>query len=176
MRMHLEIAILSGCAGLSGTFVWRPHLRYTVSRIECRIKFPNQRCRAKIALHPPKSRCCTFLRNPSRQGAKTGGCRGGLAEATAALLGSENGSRYKGVSQLQSHQSRYSVQLKCWVFVADDVGFKGPKEPWQPETWQDSTPLSPPGHRAISLNFWAISLLNCTESLEKKEKITGGIF
>ena len=33
-------------------------------------------------------------------------------EGIAALLGSENGSRYRGVSQLQSHQSRYSVQLR----------------------------------------------------------------
>ena len=38
--------------------------------------------------------------------------RGGLVEGIAALLGSENGSRYRGVSQLQSHQSRYSVQLR----------------------------------------------------------------
>ena len=71
----------------SGTSVWRPQSRYTVSRIECRIKFPqNQRCRAKIALHPPKSRCRTFLRTPlshfplirSRQGARRagGGYRG----------------------------------------------------------------------------------------------------
>ena len=41
--------------------------------------------------------------------------RGGLAEGIAALLGSENGSRYRGVSQLQSHQSRYSVQLRSVV-------------------------------------------------------------
>ena len=58
-----------------------------MSRIEGRIKFPqNQRCRAKIALHPPKSRCRTFLRTPlshfplirSRQGARRagGGYRG----------------------------------------------------------------------------------------------------
>ena len=52
---------------LSGTSVSRPQSRYTVSRIECRIKFPqNQRCRAKIALHPrvaPFSGppCRTFL-------------------------------------------------------------------------------------------------------------------
>ena len=66
---------------LSGTSVWRPQSRYTVSRIECRIKFPqNQRCRAKIALHPAKSRCRTFLWTPpshfplicSRQEAKGG--------------------------------------------------------------------------------------------------------
>ena len=72
---------------LSGTSVWRPQSRYTVSHIECRIKFPqNQRCRAKIALHPPKSRCRTFLRTPlshfplirSRQGVQRagGGYRG----------------------------------------------------------------------------------------------------
>ena len=48
---------------LSGTSVWRPQSRYTVSRIECRIKFPqNQRCRTKIVLHPTKSWCRTFLR------------------------------------------------------------------------------------------------------------------
>ena len=50
---------------LSGTSVWRSQSRYTMSRVECRIKFPlNQRRRAKIALHLPKSRCCTFLRTP----------------------------------------------------------------------------------------------------------------
>ena len=104
------------CHSLSGTSVWRPQSRYTVSRIEGRIKFPqNQRCRAKIALHPPKSRCRTFLRTPLSHfpliAAAGRGC-GGLVEGIAALLGSENGSRYRGVSQLQSHQSRYSVQLR----------------------------------------------------------------
>ena len=102
---------------LSGTSVWRPQSRYTVSRIECRIKFPqNQRCRAKIALHPPPNKgvapfsgppCRTFLSFAASRG------RGGLVESIAALLGSENGSRYRGVSQLQSHQSRYSVQLSA---------------------------------------------------------------
>ena len=102
---------------LSGTSMWRPQWRYTLSRTECRIKFPqNQRCRAKTALYPPKSRCHTFLLSHfplirSRQGAK-GGCLGGLVEGIAALLGSENGSRYRGVSQLLSHHSRYSVQLR----------------------------------------------------------------
>ena len=72
---------------LSCTSVSRPQSRYTVSRIECRIKCPqNQRCRAEIALHPPKSRCRTFLRIPlshfllirSMQGARRagGGYRG----------------------------------------------------------------------------------------------------
>ena len=82
--------------------MWRPQSLYTVSRIECRIKFQqNQRCRA-------------FLRTPlshSPLSAAGRGC-GGLVEGIAALLGSENGSRYRGVSQLQSHQSRYSVQLR----------------------------------------------------------------
>ena len=51
--------------------------------------------------------CRTFLSFAAGRG------RGGLVEGIAALLGSENGSRYRGVSQLQSHQSRYSVQLPC---------------------------------------------------------------
>ena len=38
-------------------------------------------------------------------------------EGIAALLGSENGSRYRGVSQLQSHQSRYSVPLSFCLFA-----------------------------------------------------------
>ena len=50
--------------------------------------------------------CRTFLSFAAGRG------RGGLAEGIAALLGSEDGSRYRGVSQLQSHQSRYSVQLR----------------------------------------------------------------
>ena len=58
---------------------------------------------------PPVALSCLIR---SRQGTK-GGCRGGLVEGIAAPLGSENGSRYRGVSQLQSHQSRYSVQLSC---------------------------------------------------------------
>ena len=62
---HNESQKLNVTTELSGTSVWRSQSRYTVSRIECRIKFPqNQRCRAKIALHPPKSRCRTFLWTP----------------------------------------------------------------------------------------------------------------
>ena len=63
METGVKFGVRFCCSSLSGTSVWRPQSRYTVSRIECRIKFPqNQRCRAKIALHPPKSRCRTFLR------------------------------------------------------------------------------------------------------------------
>ena len=132
---------------LGGTSVWRPQSRYTVSRIDCRIKFPqNQRCRAIIALHPPKSRCRTFLRTPSvalSSQCRRQGC-GGLMEGIAALLGSENGSRYRGVSQLQSHQSCYSVQLSltCASLKNEEVewGFfiskatHTPKAP-SPELW-----------------------------------------
>ena len=84
------------------------------------LKFPqNQRCRAKITLHHPNQgvapfsgpSCRTFLSVVAGHG----GCRGGLVEGIAALLGSENVLRYRGVSQLQSHQSRYSVQLRKLV-------------------------------------------------------------
>ena len=114
----LFVLILSTRCRLSGTSVWRPQSRYTVLRIECRIKPQNQRCHAKIALHPPKSRCRTFLRTPCRTFLSFAAGRGpgGVSRRAgggciAALLGSENGSRYRGVSQLQSHQSCYSVQL-----------------------------------------------------------------
>ena len=70
----------SGSMERSGTSVWRPQSRYTVSRIECRSKFPqNQRCRAKIALHPPQIKVLRLspdlpvaLSIRSRQGAKGG--------------------------------------------------------------------------------------------------------
>ena len=62
---------------------------------------------------------------PFAAGRGQGGCRGGLVEGITALLGSEKGSRCRGVSQLQSHQSRYSVQLSPWVdqSCADCPGF-----------------------------------------------------
>ena len=100
------------CGGvLSGTPVRRP---YTVSRIECRINFPaesemsrqNHAAPPQIKLShlspgPPVALSCLIR---SRQGAGGGGrwCCGGLVE----------GSRYRGVLQLQSHQSRYTVQLR----------------------------------------------------------------
>ena len=56
---------------------------------------------------PPQIKVSHLSLDPSVAG--RGG--GGLVEGIAALLGSENGSRYRGVSQLQSHQSPYSVQL-----------------------------------------------------------------
>ena len=74
---------------------------------------PKSSLRVKVShLSPDTPVALPLIR--SRQGAslRGGGCRGGLVEGIAALLGSENGSRYRGVSQLQSHQSRYSVQLR----------------------------------------------------------------
>ena len=65
--------------------------------------------------------CRTFLLFAAGRRPR-GGCCGGLVEGIAALLGSENGSRYRGVSHPQSHQLRYSVQL------SDRVGAKQ----WQP--------------------------------------------
>ena len=52
---------------LSGTSVWRPQSRYTVSRIECRIKFlQNQRCRAKIHRHDTRSHESELSQAPHR--------------------------------------------------------------------------------------------------------------
>ena len=113
---------------LSGTCVWRPQSRYTMSRIECRIKFPqNQMSRQNRATPPPPQIKVSHLSPvPPRRtflsfaaGRGQGGCRGGLVEGIAALLGSENRSRYRGVSQLQSHQSRYSVQLNFMYEVCN---------------------------------------------------------
>ena len=69
---------------------------------------------------PPPSRSRTFLRIPrpasvAASRGPRGGCRGGLVEGIAALLGSENRSRSRGVSHLQSHQSRYTVQLRSSI-------------------------------------------------------------
>ena len=55
---------------------------------------------------PPRG---TFLSFAAGRGPRGVSRRAG---GIAALLGSENGSRYRGVSQLQSHQSRYSIQLR----------------------------------------------------------------
>ena len=81
---------------------------------------------------PPNQGVAPFSGPPRRrQGAKEGGgCPGGLVEGIAALLGSENGSRYRGVSQLQSHQSRYSVQLRPEI--------NSPRDPSQQKLWHEN--------------------------------------
>ena len=66
---------------LSGTSMWRPQSRYTVSRVECRTKFPqNRRCRAKIALHPPQIKVSHLSPDPpvalSSHSQQTGGAAG----------------------------------------------------------------------------------------------------
>ena len=45
-------------------------------------------------------------------------------------------------------------------------------EETMPETWHDSTLFSLPGNRAISPHSGAICCLNCTGSLEKRNKCT----
>ena len=83
----LGVLLTSSLSALSGTSVWRTQSRYTMSCIECRIKFPqNQRCRAKIAVHPPQIKVSHLSLDPpvalplihSRQGARWagGGYRG----------------------------------------------------------------------------------------------------
>ena len=47
-------------------------------------------------------------------GGQGGGVAAGWWRVSRHFLGSENRSRYRGVSQLQSHQSRYSVQLSAF--------------------------------------------------------------
>ena len=47
----------------------------------------------------------------------------------------------------------------------------GPKKPWQPQTWQDSTRFSPLDFSLLSPDFRGLVLLNYTENLEKKQKI-----
>ena len=76
---------------------------------------------------PPNQRVAPFSEPPYRTflSFAAGRGRGGLVEGIAALLGSENGSRYRGVSQLQSHQSRYSVQLRERPFIHRQLP-KGP--------------------------------------------------
>ena len=118
--MRIGFAFLHGFLhGLSGTSVWRPQSRYTVSRIECRINFPqNQRCRAKIALHPPKSRCRTFLRTPlshfplirSRAGGSAGWWR-----VSRHFWVPKTDRATGGCRSYSPHQSRYSVQLSSWL-------------------------------------------------------------
>ena len=63
--------------------------------------------------------CRTFLSFTAGRG------HGGLVEGIAALLGPENGSHYRGVSQLQSNQSRYSVQLRTWTHSTNFCNTRG---------------------------------------------------
>ena len=109
---------------LSGTSVWRPQSRYSVSHIECRTKFPqNRRCRAKIALHPPKSRFRTFLRTPlshfplipSREGVRRagGGYRGtfGFRKRIVLQGGELQGGIAATVTPVALHSLRHNRQL-----------------------------------------------------------------
>ena len=79
---------------------------------------------------PPSQ--CHFPLIRSRQGGQGGVSRlaGGGYTVYVALLGSENRSRYRGVSQLQSHQSLCSVQLRS------EVG--GALMGWETPDWRHS--------------------------------------
>ena len=102
---------------LSGTSVWRPQSRYTVSRIECRIKFPqNQRCCAKSRYTPPNEGvapfsgppCRTFLSLAAGRGAKGGVSRraGGGYRGT---FGFRKRDRAAGGCRSYNHTSRATL-------------------------------------------------------------------
>ena len=63
--------------------------------------------------------------------------------------GSENGSRYRGVSQLQSHQSRYSVQLSPKI-----LALFGQRE------GERQSEIQRAGHMDEADTFFAHSLIN----------------
>ena len=65
----------------------------------------------KVSHLSPDPLSRTFLSRSQQAGGQRGGGCLGVLEGIAALFGSENGSCYRGVSQLQSPQSRYFVQL-----------------------------------------------------------------
>ena len=96
---------------LSGTSVWRPQSRYTVSH---RIPAESEMSRQNRAT-PPQIKVSHLSPDPpvalSSHSQQAGVAAVWWRASRHSLLGSENGSRYRGVSQLQSHQSRYSVQL-----------------------------------------------------------------
>ena len=94
---------------LSGTSVWRTQSRYTVSRIECRIKFPPQlrdtppnQGVAPFSGRPPPPRR-TFLSDSKQAGGRGAGglCRGTWVPKT---------DRATGGCRSYSHTSRASLR------------------------------------------------------------------
>ena len=130
-RTNQDGRVQTGKATLSGTSVWRPQSHYTMSRIECRINARRIRDVAPKSSYtpppPPKSRCRTFLRLPpshfplirSRQGAKGVSRRAG--GGYRGTLGFRFFRKRIALSQLQSHQSRYSVQPRTYPFESHPV-------------------------------------------------------
>ena len=111
---------------LGGTQVLWPQSSYTVLRTQCRSRFPQfQRCRRNVAVHPlPQKTVSHLFSHPPvaiafgvfwrvKNRHKIGGwrCRTGSARGVAGKSPSNNRSHYTGVSQLHSHQSRYTVPL-----------------------------------------------------------------
>ena len=119
---------------LSGTSVWRPQSHYTVSHIDRRIKFlQNQRYRAKIALHPPQIKVSHLSPDPpvalsshSQQAVSKGGVAACWWRVSRHFWVPKTDRATGGVSQLQSHQSRYSVQLRVTEgLLGSLMGFEG---------------------------------------------------
>ena len=50
----------------------------------------------------------------------------------------------------------------------------GPKKPWQPQTWQDLTRISPLDFLLLSPGFRGLVLLNCTGKYWRKSKKSSG--
>ena len=83
-------------------------LRSVAHRVSHHIPAESEMSRQNRATPPPNQGVAPFSGPPPRRtrfSFPAGRGRGGLVEGIAALSGSENGSRYRGVSQLQSHQS-----------------------------------------------------------------------
>ena len=101
-----------GGGGGSADFIFMG-ARIFLNRVSHQIPADSEMSRQNRATPPPNQGVAPFSGPPCRTflSFAAGRGRGGLVEGSAALLGSENGSRYRAVSQLQSHQSRYSVQL-----------------------------------------------------------------
>ena len=97
-------------------------LHSVAHRVSHQIPAESEMSRQNRATPPPTQGVAPFSRPPCRtfHSFAAGRGRGGPVEGIAALLDSKNGSRYRGVSQLQSHQSRYSVQLSVRQLVGHD--------------------------------------------------------
>ena len=109
------VAVVVTCV-LSGTSVWRPQiaLHSVAHRVWHQIPAESEMLRqnratppqikvSHLSLDPPVA-LSSHLQQPWSQG----GCRGGPVEGIAALLGSENGSRYRGCHSY-SHTRRATL-------------------------------------------------------------------
>ena len=99
------------------------------TRAETLIALRNERCRRNVRATPPKKAASHLFSHPPVAIVfglfwgdnyliidirLEGGCRTAPARSVAGKSPSENRSRYTGVSQLHSHQSRYTVPLSLF--------------------------------------------------------------